>query len=181
MRTVFIFHGVYGHPKENWFDWLKLQLEREGWNVIVPQFPTPKDQTLENWLRVFEDYRNLLTQESIIIAHSLGVAFALQIIEQYPVKAAFFVAGFTSSTGNKFDESMKSFTQRTFAWEAIQRHCPRFYVFHADNDPYVPLKKATELANHLNVQVTLVNNAGHFNEASGYTTFPLLLESILKA
>ncbi len=51
-------------------------------------------------------------------------------------------------------------------------------VFHSDNDPYVPLKKAEELAKNLGVKVSLVKNAGHFNEDAGYTKFELLLEKI---
>ena len=51
-------------------------------------------------------------------------------------------------------------------------------MFRSDNDPYVPLEKAQELAKHLGVDVIIVKNAGHFNEKAGYTKFELLLENI---
>jgi predicted alpha/beta-fold hydrolase len=38
VTNIFIFHGTEGHPKENWFPWLKSELEAKDYNVIVPQF-----------------------------------------------------------------------------------------------------------------------------------------------
>ena len=177
MTTVFIFHGAGGHPKENWFDWLRQQLEREGHRVFVPQFPTPKNQTLENWLSVLGEYKQDLPH-SILVGHSLGVPFALNLLERYPIKASFLVSGFTGKAGNQFDPGMKTFAQRVFHWERIMKNCGRFYVFHSDNDPYIRLEKAEELAKNLGVKVNLVKNAGHFNETAGYTTFKLLFDRI---
>ena len=61
MTNVFIFHGTGGYPEENWFPWLKRELESLDCKAIVPQFPTPQNQTLENWLKVFEQYKGLYT------------------------------------------------------------------------------------------------------------------------
>src|SRR3989344_4874506 len=94
MANVFIIHGVGGYPEENWFPWLKKQLEQLGHNVVVPQFPTPENQTLSSWLEVLEQYKQFLTPATIFVGHSLGVPFVLNILEKYPAKAAFLVAGF---------------------------------------------------------------------------------------
>jgi len=180
-NNVFIIHGAYGYPGENWFPWLKSGLEKLGCQVFVPKFPTPEGQSLENWLKVFDDYRRYLDKDTIVVGHSLGPAFLLNVIEKLdtPIRAAFFVAGFVGLLGNSvFDEINKSFVDRAFDWKKIKQNCQKFYIFHSDNDPYVPLGKAEELARNLGTEVILVKNAGHFNEKAGYIKFDLLLEKI---
>jgi hypothetical protein len=180
MSNVFIFHGVGGQPEENWFPWLKRELEKLGHKVIVPQFPTPNGQTLENWLKVLENYKPDLNQDSILIGHSLGVSFVLNVIERQPVKAAFLVGGFIGKIGHFFDNQMKTFTQREFDWASIKQNCPKFHIYNSDNDPYIRVDKAEELSAKLATPVTYVKGAGHFNQVAGYLEFPLLLEDLKK-
>lgn len=180
MSNIFIIHGVGGTPEENWFPWLKTELEKQGHHVIVPQFPTPEGQTLENWLAVLKNYEEFITPETIFVGHSLGVPFTLNVVEQYSVKAVFLVAGFVGVAGNKFDDSMKTFAQRQFDWEKIKKNCKHFTIFHSDNDPYIKPEKAEELAKLLGIEATLMSGAGHINASAGYTKFPKLLANINK-
>jgi predicted alpha/beta hydrolase family esterase len=53
MKNAFIIHGSYGHPKENWFPWLKNELEKLNYKVFVPAFPTPQNQSLASWFKTF--------------------------------------------------------------------------------------------------------------------------------
>ena len=60
-RSIFIFHGSYGHPKENWFPWIKEKLEKLGHTVFIPRFPVPKGikpggHHLDEWLNEFDKY-----------------------------------------------------------------------------------------------------------------------------
>jgi len=181
--NFFIIHGTYGSPDENWFPWLKGELEKLGHSVFVPSFPTPEGQSLEAWLKVFEDYKSKLDKETVFVAHSLGPAFVLNVLEslEKPVRACFFVSGFVGSLGNpEFDDLNNSFADRQFDWEKIKANCASFFVFHSDNDPYVPQEKAIELASNLGIEPVIVREAGHFNEKAGFTKFPLLLEKILE-
>src|SRR3989338_4142675 len=43
MSNVFIFHGTGGYPEENWFPWLKKELEELECKVIIPKFPSPEN------------------------------------------------------------------------------------------------------------------------------------------
>ncbi|MDD5022919.1 MAG: alpha/beta hydrolase [Candidatus ainarchaeum sp.] len=180
MVNVFVFHGAGGHPEENWFGWLKRELEKTGSKVYVPEFPTPENQTLEEWLKVFKKYDKLIGKDSIFIGHSLGVPFLLTLIEKYKIKSAFLVSGFTGKVENKYNDSMKTFTYKKFEWEKIIKNCGNFYIFHSDNDPYIPLSKSEELADNLKSKIILIKNAGHFNSSSGYDKFEELMEKISK-
>ena len=178
---IYIVHGSFGNPQENWFPWLKKELERLGYEVVVPIFPTPENQSLDSWRKVFFEENPNISSNSIFVGHSLGPAFILNILERIDkqVKACFFVSGFLGKLRNpEFDEINRTFTEREFDWEKIKENCSAFFVFHSDNDPYVPLEKAKELAQNLGTEVTIVQGAGHFNENGGYTKFPLLLEKM---
>lgn len=181
MTKVFLIHGAYGNPGENWLPWLKEKLDELGCEVFAPEFPTPEDQSLQNWMSAFEYYLHLIDNDSIMVGHSLGPAFILAVLEKLdePVKAAFFVSPFIELLNNpEFDRINKTFVGRKFDWEKIKRNCGRFVVFHSDNDPYVPLEKAKNVAEKLGIEVDVVKGAGHFNEKSGYKEFDLLLEKI---
>jgi len=181
MKTAFIIHGAYGHPEENWFPWLKEELEKEEYKVIIPKFPTPENQSLDNWLKVFDKYKEEIDNNTIFIGHSLGPAFILTILENIniQIKACFFVSGFIGSLNNpQFDNLNSTFVDKEFDWDKIKTNCKSFYVFHSDNDPYVPIKKAEELTTKLSVETKIIKNAGHFNKKAGYTKFDMLLELI---
>lgn len=183
MKTVFIFHGVGGHPGENWFPWLKERLEEEGHRVIVPAFPRPDHPELNAWLNHFQQCASFIDADSIFIGHSLGAAFALRCLErrQSPIRATFLVSAVWGVMGNRFDPVMTSFTHEPYDWETIRRNGGDITVIHADDDPYIRLPLAEDLAKNLSVGVTLIKGAGHCNAAAGYTTFPLLLEMVRQA
>jgi len=179
--NIFIIHGAYGNPEENWYPWLKKELE--GHTVFVPRFPTPEDQTLDNWMNVFKEYIDKIDEETIFVCHSLGVAFILSVLEKInvQVKASFFVANFIDLLDNpEFDNINKTFVDKKFNWEKIKENCKTFYIFHSDNDPYIPLEKGKKLGEKVDSEIILVEGAGHFNTKAGFTKFPQLLELIKK-
>lgn len=178
MSSIFIIHGVGGTPEETWFPWLRSELEKLGHKVIVPQFPTPEGQTLENWLATLKNYEADLGPDSILVGHSLGGCFVLNVAELYPIKAAFLVAPVFGKIENIFEPTMRTFYQHEFNWEQIKAHCKEFTIFHSDNDPYLKLDQTEILAQKLGVQVTVIPGAGHINESAGYRKFELLLEQI---
>ncbi|MBU1951513.1 hypothetical protein KJ733_01220 [Patescibacteria group bacterium] len=59
MANIFIFHGVDGHPGENWFPWLKKKLESYGQKVFVPKFPTPENQELNTCSVSWRNTKNI--------------------------------------------------------------------------------------------------------------------------
>lgn len=179
MTRIFLIHGAYGNPEENWFPWLRKKLRKEGHEIIAPTFPTPEGQNLEAWEKVFLEYENMIDSETIFIGHSLAVPFILHILEKHAVKAAFFVSGFLHELGNKsFDSINKTFVEKEFDFDVIKNNCKSFSVYHSDNDPYVPLRFAYELAEKLDVKIKVVKGAGHFNSNACYVTFDVLLEDM---
>ena len=179
MKKAIIIHGAYGSPEENWIPWLKKELEKSGYKVITPKFPTPEGQNLENWRSIFKEN---LDENTILIGHSIGCAFILDILENtnQKIDAVYLISAFISSLNNpEFDDINNTF-YKEFNWGKIKENCPRFTQFHSDNDPYVPIEKAEEVKNKINSELIIIKNAGHFNEAAGYKKFEELKEKIIQ-
>ena len=83
MKNALIIHGTEGYPEENWFPWLKQELEKRGYEVFVPQFPSPPKvpAKIAEWFDVLKNYEQHVNGDTIIIGHSLGGVFTLRILE----------------------------------------------------------------------------------------------------
>lgn len=178
--NFFIFHGVYANPEANWFPWMKKELEKKGYEVLVPKFPTPLDQSLESWMRSIAKYEDRINKDTVLIGHSLGAAFILDYLEKASKKiyAAFLIAPFHKQLGSSYDELNKTFIDKQFDWEKIKSSCSKFFIFASDNDRYIPFDITKELIKKLNAKFHLVANGGHLNKESGCDKLPILLETI---
>ncbi|AOV94632.1 hypothetical protein AQV86_01760 [Nanohaloarchaea archaeon SG9] len=183
MQKAFIFHGTGAGQYDHWFPDIKQKLEEEGIEVAVPEFPTPKAQNLNNWLQVLEHEGLQIDEETVLIGHSTGAVFILNVLERldFEIKAVFLISGFTGPLNDeRFDPLNKTFAEREFDFESIKASAAEIYVFHSGSDPYVPLEKAGELVEDLDANFELVANAGHFNTESGYIEFPELWKKLQK-
>jgi predicted alpha/beta hydrolase family esterase len=183
-NNIFIFHGTEGYPEENWFPWLKQELEQREYKVFVPQFPSPPivSAKIAEWFEVLENYNQYINKNTIFIGHSLGGIFTLRIMEklEQPVKAAFFIG---TPIGVRpilnFDRD-NAFSGFNFDWSNIKIKAKHFIVFQSDDDPYVGLDNGKELAKNLGVDLSFVPNAGHFNKKAGYLKFEKLRDKVLE-
>lgn len=181
--NAFIFHGTGGFPEENWFPWMKTELEKMGCKTIVPQFPTPENQSPETWMEVLNQYKDQIDENTIMIGHSLGGLFLVNVLGQLekPIKAAVFVAtpiGIQPVVNWAGDAP---FLTKPFDWDKIRKNAGKFYVYHSDNDPYVGLENGKQLAKNLGVELTFVPGAGHFNKKAGYLKFEELFDKLRHA
>ncbi len=182
MQNVFIFHGTEGYPEENWFPWLKQQLESKGCQVFVPQFPSPPvvPAKISEWFEVLKSYEQYINEDTIFIGHSLGGLFLLRILEQTDQKcrAAVFVGTPIGVRPIQNWDRDSAFCGFNFNWRDIKSKATYFAVFQSDTDPYVGLGNGEQLAKELGVNLNFIPNAGHFNAKAGYTEFPQLLEKL---
>ena len=181
--NFFIIHGIYGHPEENWLPWLKKELEKKGYEVIVPKFPTPIGQSLDSWLKVIKKYDDNINQDTVLIGHSIGATFILDYLEQAEkeIRAAILVAGWHEVLENEYSKLNKTFVNKKFAWMKIAENCKQLIVIGSDNDEYVPEDVTRRLAFNLDAELHIIKNGGHFNSKAGFDKFPQLLEIISKS
>ena len=180
--NFFIIHGIYGHPEENWFPWLKKELEKIGHKIIIPKFPTPIGQTLESWLKVMKQYEDKINQNTVLIGHSLGAAFILDYLEQADkeIMASILVAGYHENIENPFKKLNNTFVNKKFNWNKIIENCEEFFVIGSDNDEFIPESVTRRLAFKLDAELHIIHNGAHLNADAGYKKFPELLDILKK-
>lgn len=181
MSTVFIIHGYGGNAEENWFPWLKKEIEKEGHRVIVPNFPDSDTPNLDAWMTHMHAYEDSIDHETIFVGHSLGGMFILRLLEtlQKPIKATFLVASVTGPTdGRELAPLMTTFTASPLNIDIIKKNGGSMHLLHADDDPYIELEHAKKLASKLHATITVIEGGKHLGANAGFTRFPLLLSSI---
>ncbi|MBI4067134.1 alpha/beta hydrolase [Candidatus Gottesmanbacteria bacterium] len=189
MANIFIIHGSYGNPEENWFPWLKGELEKLGHRVLVPQFPIPKEQdasygghVLGDWFGTFDQYRKFVDEDTMFVSHSRGGVFLFQLFPSFKVsiRATFLVAPWmVYHWYAKGSKKIDSFHEKPFDWEKIKKASRYFEIYQSTNDD-TPVSEGEEIARKLGGNITIVENAGHFNVAydKKYKKFDLLLERL---
>lgn len=183
-RTILIFHGTEGYPEENWFPWMKAELEARGHQVFVPQLPTPPivPAKINEWLDVLKRYEQYIDENAVLIGHSLGGIFTLRVLEKlnHPIYAAAFIGtpiGVKPILNYDRDSAFSGFS---FDWQTIKSKTKNFIVFQSDNDPYVSLGNGEQLARELGIELSFISGAGHFNAKAGYLKFDALLKKLEK-
>jgi len=186
MKNVFVIHGSFGSPFENWNSWLVSELEKNKIKCFVPHFPTPEFQNYENWKQILDAYRNmgLLSEDSVLVAHSLAPIFIVKYLNESGItlKKIITISGFNDfiSGDNFFDEVNKPFFIDESNFDGNHKLAKSVISIFSDNDPFLPLKKLEEFADFIGAKKKLIKEGGHFNSDSGFTAFEDLLTLIIE-
>ncbi len=182
MKKALILHVTAASPNDNWFLWLKKELENREYTVWLPQLPNserPNVDTYNKFLLSNKDF--IFDDETIIIGHSSGAVEILSLLDNFNnnqhVKAIYLVSAFKDDLGW---ESLKDLFLKEFNFENIKAHSGKFILFHSDNDPYCPIEHAKYLSSKLNGELIVLKGQGHFNteQSDEYVRFPVLLDTI---
>ncbi|MEM2131267.1 MAG: alpha/beta fold hydrolase [Candidatus Woesearchaeota archaeon] len=180
-NKVLIFHGWGSSKKDNWFPWLNKNLKKENFIVNVPNLPNSRFPKLNEWLDCAFDLE--INEKTILVGHSLGSVLILRILENldFKLKAVFLVSSFDVNLG--IDE-IKNFVDKPFNYEKIKKNCENIYILQSDNDKYIDLKIAENLAKKINAKLIIFHNKNHLSQGTSIKNnmyaFPELKELILK-
>ena len=184
MKNALILHGTDDHPKANWFDWLKTELEKENYQVWLPQLPDSARPNIQKYNQLlFSNTDWDFNQESILIGHSSEAVAILGLLQNLPaekkVNICYLIGAFKNDLGW---DSLKELFQEPLDFELIKSKANKFVFIHSDNDPYCPLEQAQYLSDKLNGELIIKPGQFHFSigtAGQNYKQFPFLLEIIL--
>lgn len=180
-KVILILHGIGGHAGIHWQKWLHDELQARGHIVLMPDLPKSHHPDRKQWLSAIKQALKAIdTTQLVIVGHSLGVTSALDFIEQSrtPVRALVSVSGFAIDYGAELNSYFLS--EKTINFSRIRSRLQTFVALFGNDDPYVAPKALRQLAEALAIKPIIIDKGGHLNTATGYTTFPQLLDIILQ-
>lgn len=186
-KKVIVVHRWDGTPNSDWYPWLQQESQQRGIVVVVPALPNPKTPTIEEHVPFLKKTIGTLTNETILVGHSIGCQTILRYLERCSddeqAGGIVLVAPWLLVTG------LATAEERTIAepwlttpidFEKVRSHTSKVIAFFSDNDPFVPAENQQLFQNALNAEVNIVHAAGHMTEDDGWTTAPAVLESVLQ-
>lgn len=182
MKRAVILHGTDGTPLENWFPWLKGQLETKGYEVWVPQLPGASEPNARRYTQfLLNDGWDFA--DNLIIGHSSGAVEILHLLQNLPegvsVRTAVCVAAFSEVLAEEPDwKQLKGLFEEPFRFAKIKQNAQDILFVHASNDPYCDPKQAEMLAEHLNAEYIELPDGKHFSASRdpAWREFPQLLQ-----
>jgi hypothetical protein len=174
MKKVLFLQSWYSQITDNWYLWLKTELEKKGYITIFPDIPEMrKDVPDMKKILSYIESLGVLDEDTTIIAHSLGCLLAMRLAESHPYKSMILVSGWD------FDdlyENHKLFWETKIDHEKIKNNVKNIFVVHSDNDPFSTAFCAEEMSKRLGGKFFLIKNGKHFTSKDGFTEMPILLE-----
>lgn len=183
MKKVLILHGTNGKSGDNWFPWLKSQLEAAGREVWVPDLPraeAPHIRRYNDFILAREDWD--FDADTTIVGHSSGAVAALGLLAALPegirVAEVVLVGAFKDNLGRN---DLDGLFERPLDYGLIKGRASKFTLYHSDDDPFCPLEQAKFLAHVLEGDLILMPGQKHFSVGTDpkYTVFPELSTHLL--
>ena len=187
MKNAIILHGAGNNSQGNWFPWLKINLEKKGYAVWVPDLPNSDVPDQNLWLaRIKQNPNGEINNQTVLIGHSSGATLILRILENLPptikVKKVVLVATpIEIGTKDEYFQYKRGLLNTPFDWKKIKNSAQHFYFFHSDNDQYeCGISQGNVLKKQLDGTLLIREGEGHFNLETGqkYRQFPEVLELI---
>lgn len=181
MKNVFIIHGFQASPKSHWFPWLKQEVERLGFYCQILALSDSLNPQYTVWKADLANQLQMLDEESIIIAHSLGCISVLDYLSEAlsskKIKAFIGVSGFSERLQTL--PELNEFIQCADLKDGLLRmQIQQRHVIFSSDDAYVSAPMTIHLGQLLNAQMLEIKSAGHFLASDGYVEFPQLWERL---
>lgn len=182
-ENCFLIHGSFGSPFVNWLPYLHKELRKRSKEVYTPDFPTGVGfQNYENWSKLLKVYLDagLITENTIIFAHSIAPVFICKFLveNKVKVKKLIFVCGFNNYLGINEDYDNVNRSMYLENLGDVKKYCDEIVCFYTKNDPYVKYDVEKEFADTVATKQVVIADGGHLNSESGYREFPELLNYI---
>ena len=187
MKRVFIIHRWDGNPTEDWYQWLKKELEGRGFEVFVPAMPEPDEPKIETWIPFLSQLVGTPDANTFFVGHSIGCQTIIRYLETLPegvkIGGAVFIAGWYNVRNLETEEEWRIVEPWVSAPrddEKIRKVVNKAVAIFSDNDPFVQPENQESWKEKVGAKIVVEHNKGHFTESDGVNTLPSALKAVLE-
>ncbi|MFH1938328.1 MAG: alpha/beta hydrolase [Patescibacteria group bacterium] len=185
-KRIIIIHGWEGSPKREWFPWIRKELEKRDFNIIIPEMPNPEEPRIKEWVNHISSIVEDSDENTYFIGHSIGCQAILRYLESLDNKkigGIIFVAGFFKLTNLETEEEEEianPWLETPIDFNKVKKATNNITAIFSDNDSFVPLEVNKKIFEEkLEAKIIIEQNKGHFNEDSGIFEIPVVLKILL--
>ncbi len=162
---------------ENWFQYVKKEIEKLGIEVIAENMPDPDLARKEYWLPFIKEKLN--TEDAILIGHSSGAVAIMRYLEENKCSLAILVGVCYTDLGVE-SEKKSGYYNNPWQWEKIRNNADKIIIFASKNDPYIPISQPLLISQKLDAEYHQYNDEGHFGSDVNKKEFPEIVTAVRK-
>jgi len=187
-KKAYLIHGWGGSSEGGWFDWLKQELEKKGFEVYAFDMPETNEPKIEKWVGYLEEKisPDEIDEHTYFVGHSIGCQAILRYLEtlndDLKVGGAIFVAPWMELDKHTIEEEGEEVIELARPWmetpinfEKIKKHTKNFLAIFSDDDHYISLEEVKKFEKNLNAKTIVKHNEKHFDSTP---KIPEILEFI---
>lgn len=184
-KNVLLIHGFNGIPKI--FLYFKKELEEQGYNVIIPQFPVREAINIREYFKIFDKYKDIINEDLIVIAHSLGNPMFIKYICKNNLKIGLYIslAGFAEAFylegKDILNKVIKPLTINIEEKNKIVNLINEKYSIYSNNDHIVPFEILEEYSSVINSKPVFIPGIGHMGKKLNLEKLPEVIDIIKKS
>ncbi len=187
MRRIIIVHRWDGNAESDWYPWLRLELEKLGFEVIIPTMPDTSVPVIENWVHALAEAVGTSHEKTYLIGHSIGCQTILRFLDRFELRGniggAIFVAGWFGLDNLESPEVAtiaEPWLKTPIDLAKVRDALTRSSLLISDNDPYGCFELNKQKFAALNSEIITLPGAGHFTKDEGYTKCQPILDELIK-
>jgi len=162
----------------NWYQYVKKELEKLGLEVIAKNMPDPKLARKEIWIPFIKE-KLFNDENAILIGHSSGAIAILKFLEENKCKLAIIVGAYHSDLGDELEKKSGYFDE-PWKWDQIKNNAGKIVMFASQDDPYIPVSEPRLIKEKVDAEYHEYKDEGHFGVDVSKKEFPELILVIKK-
>lgn len=172
---VMLLHGWGGSDYPHWQAITASKIAADYGTVSFPLIQHPHFPHLNRWRREVKGYIEDFRPE-ILICHSLANTLWMHMCHDGEIDFGLDRLYMVSPPSRYTEHDMlKSFFPSPIP---DSLHATEIHIVVSDDDPWIEVQEAEEMARKYDARLEILENAGHINEESGYGEWRWLEESL---